>query len=138
MEKTKRKGNPQQANRRFAIILVGFIAFSSWVIISLVGVGYHFYPFVALQQPFTHLTPILYLAVSLFWLPFAIKHRRIYGFSKNHWILVSLCLLSMALMTGFQYLLFANDVCFPGLRSIPNTPFAIFKGWLCPSMGALF
>lgn len=134
MEKAKRKGNPEKANRRFALVLIGFIVFTASMSLLLVVFGYSFnfpIPLIVIRQPFTNLTPILYLIISLVWIPFAIKHHRIYDFRKLHWVLIISCILSVALMTWFLYEGFTHQggfIC-PNLDSIPYTPFAIFKGW---------
>lgn len=133
MEKTKRKGNPEKANRRFAIVLVGFIVISTGISVSIVVVGnHHHLPLIALQKPFTHLTPILYSLISLMWVPIAFQQRRVYGLDKRHWLLTFLCILSVTLMTWFQFQLFAYDGwCWPDFEPIRYTPLAIFKGWEC-------
>lgn len=139
MEKVKRKSNPQKANRRFALVLVGFIVFSMSISLLLFALGYFFdfpIPLIIIQQPFTNLTPILYLIISLVWIPFAIKHNRIYGLSKWHWVLIIACILSVALMTLFLYLDFSSNAdgggwCFLDSEPIPYTPFSIYRGWSC-------
>lgn len=82
MEKVKRKGNPEKANQRFALVLVGFIVFylfSAWKPITLLQGQYDFFTD---MYGYRGYIPLHYCLIALAWIPFAIRHYHQYRFNR--------------------------------------------------------
>ena len=137
MEKVKQKGIPQKANRRFALVLVGFIVFyliSAWKPITLLQGPHDFFTD---KYGYRGYIPLHYCIISLAWIPFAIKHYRQYSFNRliRGLIIATLIAVSILLIWRLSPRIGCPRLNNPTFEQIGNTQLGYFKRCLWFSVG---